>query len=126
MHGITVNGLIGLLDRPGNNAGGFTGRERILSLTVNGQYLGYIQSAEIDGCGDGFVTDVNLSVVTEENPVENAEPVKHGKWIKGDSDTWNGFTRVRRHRCSLCGEAFNEWLKPRYYCPNCGAKMDAD
>lgn len=51
-------------------------------------------------------------------PTVDAEPVRHGKW-EFSSDGWV--------ECSLCGETYpSDSIKPRYYCPNCGAKMDMD
>ncbi len=57
----------------------------------------------------------------------DALPVKHGKWIKDESEY-----SIRIY-CSVCGEDAacerNSWGYPiEYfdtdYCPNCGAKMD--
>ena len=67
-------------------------------------------------------------------PTVDAVPVRHGKWIKG-SET----KRVKENRygvlfdayyCSACeSEAY--WDSDYgqilfYYCPNCGARMDAE
>ncbi|MBR2556283.1 MAG: hypothetical protein IKE94_15660 [Aeriscardovia sp.] len=50
--------------------------------------------------------------------------VKHGKWIKADSQQY-----FRKHypcfTCSECGYR-KDSQKKWNYCPNCGAKMDAD
>lgn len=51
-----------------------------------------------------------------------AEPVKHGRWIRKDSK------RYYWYECSNCGypppldRYKHEWFSE--YCPNCGAKMD--
>lgn len=62
----------------------------------------------------------------KELPAADVEPVKHGRWIEQDSwgDTY--------YTCSICGGDFvtldgespeeNEF----YFCPMCGAKMDAE
>jgi rubrerythrin len=47
-------------------------------------------------------------------PTVEAEPVRHGKWT---------VTPVYI-KCSECGESF--MLIPQKYCPNCGARMDAE
>ena len=65
LQNVTVSDLIKLLDTEGNRRGGATGKERILSIQVNGEFLGYITSAKLDGWGDGLVTDVCLEVETE-------------------------------------------------------------
>lgn len=56
--------------------------------------------------------------------MEQAEPVKHGRWIHERlASTGGGSYSVVR--CSRC-----LWPEPEYplmetnYCPNCGAKMD--
>lgn len=46
------------------------------------------------------------------------ELVKHGKWIKGMLPTYGGW------KCSLCNKSMV--LSKPNYCPNCGAKMDAE
>lgn len=61
---ITVSELISLLDKEGNRRGA-SGKERMLGLYVNGKYFGYITSANLDGWGDGLVTDVFLELTTE-------------------------------------------------------------
>lgn len=51
-----------------------------------------------------------------------AEPVRHGKWIKADSQQY-----FRKHyplfTCSACGYR-KDSQKKWDYCPNCGARMD--
>lgn len=64
MSEVTVSDLIKLLDKDENRSGA-SGKERILSVKVNGEYIGYITSAKLDGWGDGLVTDVCLEVETE-------------------------------------------------------------
>lgn len=61
---VTVSDLIKLLDKEENKRGA-SGKERILSVKVNGEYIGYITSAKLDGWGDGLITDVCLEVETE-------------------------------------------------------------
>ena len=61
---VTVSDLIKLLDKEENKRGA-SGKERILSVKVNGEYIGYITSAKLDGWGDGLVTDVCLELETK-------------------------------------------------------------
>jgi rubrerythrin len=53
-----------------------------------------------------------------------AEPVKHGEWIKADSQQY-----FRKHypcfTCSECGYR-KDSQKKWNYCPNCGARMDKE
>lgn len=61
---VTVSDLITLLDKDENRRGGATGKERSLSVKVNGEFMGYITSAKLDGWGDGLITDVCLELRT--------------------------------------------------------------
>ena len=64
MKNVTASDLIKLLDKQENKRGA-SGKERILSVEVNGEYIGYITSAKLDGWGDGLITDVCLELETE-------------------------------------------------------------
>lgn len=59
-------------------------------------------------------------------PAVDAEPVRHGKWLKVSEmlpPEWRD-----KKRCSVCANfALHDRLgrvRPSNYCPNCGAKMD--
>lgn len=61
-------------------------------------------------------------------PAADVAPVRHGRWLEYENDADRGY-----HYCSHCkrqainysdGGAITEVLSP--YCPNCGAKMDAE
>ena len=61
-----------------------------------------------------------MMTIQEQQPVD-AEPVRHGRWIRDEFGT----------RCGACGlyayrDMFDDqpWESP--YCPNCGAKMDRE
>lgn len=74
-----------------------------------------------DAYDDGYddaMSDVNHM------PTVDAEPVRHGKWTRENNyGIW---------KCNVCGCKVNRSnpLKGNiwnyYYCPNCGAKMDAE
>lgn len=49
-------------------------------------------------------------------PTIDVEPIRHGKWISHGSY----FT------CSVCGEEQFGIDTGRYYCQNCGAKMEGE
>lgn len=57
----------------------------------------------------------DITDVINESPTIDAEPVRHGKWIPWKYH--NGF------RCDKCNEPVDN---KHNYCPNCGAKMDAE
>lgn len=65
---------------------------------------------------DAFDTIVDLQ------PTVDAEPIKHGRWILNSQ---------YGTECSECGTAMFEIVGAPYttfepnYCPNCGARMDA-
>lgn len=63
---MTVNEIIELLDKEENKYGGATGKERELNLSVNGEFLGSIKRAKLDGWGDGLITDVTLELQCKE------------------------------------------------------------
>ena len=61
-------------------------------------------------------------------PAVDAEPVRHGRWVKA-----SGMLPPECHdkkRCSVCANfALHDRLgrvRPSNYCPNCGAKMDEE
>lgn len=58
---ITVKDLIYLLNKK-ENIYGASGKERHLGISINGECIGYIRSINLDGWGDGLVTDVWLEI----------------------------------------------------------------
>lgn len=63
---------------------------------------------------DTYADYVKAFDAINEAPTVDAVPVVHGKWISGVM-------------CSKCGYRTYEWLTPEFhYCPNCGARMDAE
>ena len=68
---------------------------------------------------------ISIMMTIQEQPTVDAEPVRHGKWMKSTerNKEWWWF-------CSNCQEHYfeddlyiNEKHFPKY-CPNCGAKLD--
>ena len=71
------------------------------------------------GENGGFISHGDVLWFISKQPTIEAEPVKHGKWIKDkDRDML---------RCSVCKnfcvENWYYWLR---YCPDCGARMDGE
>ena len=64
---MTVNEIIKLLDKEENKYGGATGKERELNLSINGEFLGTVTGAKLDGWGDGLITDVTLELQVEQS-----------------------------------------------------------
>ena len=58
---ITVKDLVNLLNKEGNMYGA-SGKERQLGINVNGECIGYVRSINLDGWGDGLITDVWLEI----------------------------------------------------------------
>ena len=61
-------------------------------------------------------------------PAADAEPVRHGEWLRTDDD-WSSLVTIQ---CSACGgewcfEVDEDVQLPGYnYCPGCGCKMDLE
>ena len=60
--------------------------------------------------GDKRVGVEHIKIFLMNRPAVDAEPVRHGRWEQG-------------MRCPYCGQI--DLAKPNY-CPNCGAKLDAE
>lgn len=67
-----------------------------------------------------------VGAMIDEMPAVDAEPVRHGKWLKVSRmlpPEWHD-----KKRCSVCANfALHDRLgrvRPSNYCPSCGAKMD--
>jgi len=59
-----------------------------------------------------------VSEMISDAPTVKAEPVKPGQWT---------INRRGNIECSLCGnEPYHDNKRNMNYCPNCGAKMDAE
>lgn len=52
----------------------------------------------------------------DDAPTVEAEPVRHGRWVGNSMD----------FACSVCGVYQNMYTGKTNYCPNCGAKMNAE
>ena len=61
----------------------------------------------------------------ENMPTIEAEPVKHGRWIKHRIDDPKSILHgaVKDATCSVCGKSTPYNTE---YCQNCGARMDGD
>jgi DNA-directed RNA polymerase subunit RPC12/RpoP len=79
---------------------------------------------------DIYTTDITDELMRV--PAADVAPIKRGKWVKTKEYYTAGcaFLRVA-WKCSYCGidvvntepiYRIDDW----YYCPNCGAKMEAD
>lgn len=73
--------------------------------------------------GRAYGFDQAFSVV-ENMPSADVAPVVHGRWeCELDNKGWN------KHTCSLCGYMKRTDIHVSLgwnFCPNCGAKMDAE
>jgi hypothetical protein len=83
-----------------------------------GTYGEFIDGSEVS------LTDREILKLIDQQPTIDAEPVKHGKWIKADSQQY-----FRKHypcfTCSECGYR-KDSQKKWNYCPNCKARMDEE
>lgn len=83
----------------------FINRQDAINLLENWSCAGYI---EIES--DFAIKEFKFL------PTIEAEPVRRGRWI----DTGSG------QECSVCREIQYGYDNGRYYCPNCGARMEND
>lgn len=81
---------------------------------------------EYDETGCGVHVIVVRADDIENAPAVDAEPVRHGHWLRTDAYPHHVY-------CSCCYNTFvtNEELMERYkipnnFCSNCGARMDAE
>ena len=74
-----------------------------------------------DMCVFEILSHIELEIGNLPSAQPTAEPVRHGKWIKADSQQY-----FRKHypcfTCSECGYR-KDSQKKWNYCPNCGADM---
>lgn len=59
------------------------------------------------------------------SPTVDAVPVRHGKWIYGNDFHWYTASCNKcgyQRRTDIKADGWNQWR----YCPNCGARMDAE
>jgi hypothetical protein len=76
----------------------------------------YAEYKKQDICDGGEDRDW-LKRCIDEAPTIEAEPVRHGRWIK----------RPDERICPFCNDRHSYFGgKEKNYCPNCGAKMDGD
>lgn len=68
---------------------------------------------------DGNLSKYKVAYSDEMPPTVDAIPVRHGKWIR-----WRDLNGIKRCKCSECIVSYGNMDTP--YCPNCGAKMDAE
>ena len=73
---------------------------------------------DLQNCYNGFSDTYDkaciIGVIEEVPPIE-AEPVKHGRWIKSKKSDYNW-------ECSNCGYGLTDYRTT--YCYDCGARMD--
>ena len=144
---MTVLEIIELLDKRENKYGGATGNPRVLKFTVNGNYLGHINSAKLNGWGDGCVTDVELEVETEYpiispwkekmNPKKPILRMNVKSPIFVDYEDGHGECKIRKNNwwnCLVCGAVVGERritaerrkydIHKKRFCEKCGQKLD--
>lgn len=70
--------------------------------------------------GTVTATPQQLEAAIDEIPAADVEPVRHGRWIFGETigHSWM--------KCSECLVSQSGHTLCFSYCPNCGAKMDGE
>ena len=68
---------------------------------------------------------VEMALTIKAAPTVEAEPVKHGRWVRLDMHKG-----MADHKCTACNSEVyvpTSWGEPLYgYCPVCGARMDLE
>lgn len=73
---VTVSDLIKNLDTKENRYGA-AGKPRILNLSLNGNFVGSIESVRLDGYGDGLITDVTMEITSYKFTTTNADRIRN-------------------------------------------------
>lgn len=101
--------------------------ELIERLRTRASWINFPMHGEEYPVGDAKLMYDAADVIEE--LISEAKPVVHGKWtdavIAADNlyDRLGMMSQIRGHVCNCC----QEFSVARYkYCPNCGAKMDAE
>lgn len=86
---------------------------------VSGEYMTFDQAI------DEFARELTYDCRTP--PTIDAEPVRHGGWIRKGSYMDDDFDRIFEYSCSICGRCIQlyDGIDKYPYC-HCGAKMDLE
>lgn len=93
-----------------------SGKDKLISVEHLKWNVGGIK------CGTLTVDYLNW-ILDHEEPAVDAEPVRHGKWIREVRYTIDSLHSYQQYRCSECGMTYITNTKR---CPNCGARMDEE
>lgn len=78
---------------------------------------------------DGNLTKYKVAYSDEMPPAVDALPVRHGKWLYGESKSGHdGYycSQCGKHIRWIYGEEDINFIRSYNYCPNCGARMDGN
>ena len=103
-----------------------------ISRTKEGDTMGRLIDADVlkTDLTRFYDNEVTAKQLIDEQPTIDAAPVAHGRWIK-----MTGMLPPEYHGHYCCSECQwhmkglrNSWTREEelLYCPNCGARMDAD
>ena len=73
----------------------------------------------------GYIHGDTVADMISDAPTVDALPVRHGKWIYGNDFHWYTASCNKcgyQRRTDIKADGWNQWR----YCPNCGARMDAE
>lgn len=87
--------------------------------------------SEIYPLGNGKYMDIEVTYRDWINamPTMEALPVRHGKWLYGESESGHdGYfcSQCGKHIRWIYGEEDINFIRSYNYCPNCGARMSGD
>lgn len=91
---------------------------RMIDADALKEYFKTIQKYHVGKYSEWYLADV-----LEQQPTVDAELVRHGYWIRKEWAEESEGLLIDNYECSAC----KSWVRNETnYCPNCGAKMDAE
>lgn len=82
--------------------------------------------------GEEYLTGADYNAYLKGYKDGQAEPIKHGRWIKERVHNLHNGEKRNARECSECGAIYfvydmaNAIDEVPRYCPNCGARMDGE
>lgn len=114
---VTVSDLIKILDTKENKYGA-TGKPRMLTLSLNGNFAGSVESVKLDGYGDGLITDVTMEITSSKFTTTNADRIRNMSDEELANTLVNSFLEVMHigecHNVDdvgMCKKCILEWLQ---------------
>lgn len=87
----------------------------------------FIDYGHLNNPNEKLYSENDIREMIDMMPTIDAVPVRHGKFIGTEYDGYaDGSPVYYEWKCSVCGCIFEDDEPTYNYCPNCGARMDAE